>query len=126
MTGLKSLVDNPLGVGRAANYFELVWKIKEPKNVFKHADSFLVGVIVQYGFLGVFCLFLFVLHFFRALYVDLNKKHLNVGSLFLGLLVLISGVRACIDVFSHGLWGYFFIILGQFYFIHNNSRCELK
>jgi hypothetical protein len=126
VSGISSLVAHPFGIAYSENYMERVFAEKAGENKYKKTDSFIVEVMVAFGYVGII---LWAWLWGNAVYAmsavrQKVREHEVIISL-LAAIVFACVTRSMIDVVSDGLWRYLMALLGIFYGLLHSHRNEL-
>ncbi len=122
LTGMKSLVAHPFGIGYSDSYLGHLWGVAGEPDKFQRGDSFLVEHVVSFG---VFSLLFYVWLIWGVLHTMRRAMQSGYASVAVvtvcGLIIVCAG-RGFVDVFSEGLWRYFMALLGMYYGLLHTAR----
>lgn len=126
LSGISNLMVHPFGIGYSENYMERVFLERTGENKYKKTDSFIVEVMIAFGYVGMF---LWVWLWGSVLYaMSAIRKKAGGHDVIIALLAAIifaCVTRSMIDVVSDGLWRYLMALLGIFYGLLHSDRNEL-
>ncbi len=115
LSGIKSLMEFPIGVGHSKNYMARMWNVADLEGRYQHNDSFLVELGVAFGFPGLLLYGWLVWGVVRSLQMTTKEGNASVALMVIAGLVLISFGRSFVDQFNEGLWRYLMVLLGVYY-----------
>lgn len=122
LEGLRSLIDEPWGIGYSHDYMARRWGVEGDSHKYQHIDSSTTQQAVTYGLVG---LFLFGIFMFRLVIAPLSLKIAKgpvfFFSLMLVLLILVYLVRSIFDLITDGAWRYLMALMGMYYGILHSS-----
>lgn len=127
VSGLSSLAAHPFGIAYSENYMERVFAEKAGENKYKKTDSFIVEVMVAFGYVGILLWIWLWGGTVRAMLAIREKDRGHAVTIALLAAIIFACVtRSMIDVVSDGLWRYLMALLGIFYGLLHSDRNKLN
>lgn len=127
LEGLRSLIDEPWGIGYSYDYMARRWDVAGDSHKYQHIDSSTTQQAVTYGLVG---LFLFGMFMFKLVIAAFSSEKTDrpafLFSLMLILLILVYLVRSTFDLITDGAWRYLMTLMGMYYGLLHSSAVEPK
>jgi uncharacterized membrane protein YidH (DUF202 family) len=126
LSGVSSLMTHPFGIGYSVNYMERVFADKPGENKYTKTDSFIVEVMIAFGYVGIILwiwMWGSVVHAMAK--IGQKAREHDVIVAMLAAIIFACVTRSLIDVVSDGLWRYLMALLGIFYGLLHSDQNEL-
>lgn len=122
LSGLKSVVNAPLGIGYTDDYMARLWNVAGQDNKYQKTDSLLVELMVTFGVPGILLYCLFFGELMRTCRGSVVSGKATAAIVLVCGIILVCAARGLIDTLSEGLWRYLMALAGMFYgVVHSNE-----
>lgn len=125
LEGLRSLRDEPWGIGYSYDYMARRWDVAGDSRKYQHIDSSTTQQAVTYGLVGLSLFGVFMFKVVTAAFaLEKTKRSVLLLSRMLILLILVYLVRSIFDLITDGAWRYLMALIGMYYGLLHSSANE--